>query len=169
MGEQGRHSAATQPCGGKYFERTALFRAEVTFSRRHGGCVRHRRNRGKTTPVRAGQVNEVRGVVSCYDIPTYLSRASATVAEPTQADRVPRKLGVVIFRVAKISFGESVTPAAVNCAACILVIGLHYVAAGRPASLGADAAAAGRVRGQILVAQPRQSQGSDMKNAMEVV
>jgi hypothetical protein len=40
MGEQCRPCAATQPYGGKYFERPALFRTEVTFSRRHGGCVR---------------------------------------------------------------------------------------------------------------------------------
>jgi hypothetical protein len=43
MGEQHRPCAATQRCGGKYFERPALFRAEVTFSPRHCDCVRHRR------------------------------------------------------------------------------------------------------------------------------
>jgi hypothetical protein len=54
MGEQRRPGAAAQACGGKYYERPALLRAEVTFSRRHSDCVRHRRNRGKSPPVRAG-------------------------------------------------------------------------------------------------------------------
>jgi hypothetical protein len=46
--------AAAQPYCGKYFERPALFRTEVTFSRRHSDCVRHRGNRGKS-PSRLGQ------------------------------------------------------------------------------------------------------------------
>jgi hypothetical protein len=75
MAEQRRPRAATRPCGDKYFEPSALFCAEVTFSRRHGDRVRHRRNRGKAPTIRAGQVDVCR-VGSGSEIPN-VSESSA--------------------------------------------------------------------------------------------
>jgi hypothetical protein len=78
--ERRRPSAAAQPCSGKYFERPALFRTEVTFSRRHSDYVRRRRHRGKS-PAGYGGVSQGEGhKCPVRTFPTYLSRLAGTVA-----------------------------------------------------------------------------------------